>query len=136
MRHSLAFLAVLVLMGCESTARIYPVEGPYTQISPLPVIEAKFTGLRNDGELEFTLPDGPICKGEWTSTPNSSVGLAVMGSTPGTMMAVGGHSPAGAVATCSDGRVMNFELSLSSVGKKRGTGIGKDTKGNVYRFML
>lgn len=119
MRKLLLVLAIPLVAGCASTARLIPLAGPYSEITPQPVIQARFTGARNDGDIAFTLPDGPTCEGKWKSD-----------------FSFYGQTPARATASCSDGRTVDFDLSLSSVGRKSGSGTGKDTKGNVYRFML
>ena len=132
----LAVIFAAFLSGCASSGRLYPIEGPYSKLSPPPIIHVHFTGMKNSGEMEFTLPDGPLCKGEWAAVSGSNVGVGFSGGTTAVGIGTGGASPGAAVITCSDGRRVDIDFTVSSVGAKSGVGNGKDTKGNIYRFML
>jgi hypothetical protein len=116
MRVAVAVLA-LMTSACTHAARLYPIEGEYSRIVPPVVIQTKMTGAQFNGDISFTLPDGPKCKGEWANA--------------GVLDGSGG-----ATVMCSDGRRVDIEFRLSTVGTKSGHGKGKDTKGNVYRFVL
>lgn len=129
-------LALVLASGCAAHGRLYPVEGPYSKLTPPAVIPITLTGMRFSGDVEFTLPDGPTCKGEWASAAGSSVGLGTAGTAMVAMSSAQGQSPGRAVASCSDGRRVDLEFTITNVGTKSGVGTGKDTQGNVYRFLL
>ncbi|MGD0342609.1 MAG: hypothetical protein ABSA76_12975, partial [Bacteroidales bacterium] len=57
----------LFLCGCTETARVYPVEGPLMQQN-VGVLYAKFLwDGSGSGWIKIVLPDGEICKGEYTT---------------------------------------------------------------------
>lgn len=57
-------LALIVLMslanaGCSLTATMIPVEGPLSQLRPVPVIEARADGIMgNSGNITLPCPMG------------------------------------------------------------------------------
>jgi hypothetical protein len=122
-----------------------PVQGPLSEVRPVPVIEAKADGIMgNSGNLTFTMPDGGACKGRWSSaagaglTIGSAGLLAEYGSTylSGYSLSTGsGQNPGQALAVCSTGRSLQLEF-VTGAGTAHGFGIGKDSEGNIYRFVF
>jgi hypothetical protein len=57
----------LAAMGGCASARMYPVRGPLTQQTPVPVYKAKMTQgpMIPHGSFSAVLGDGEVCKGEW-----------------------------------------------------------------------
>ena len=62
----LVVFCVATMGGC-ATARMYPVKGPLTQQTPVPVYKAKMTQgpMIPHGSFTAVLGDGEVCKGEW-----------------------------------------------------------------------
>jgi hypothetical protein len=62
----LVLLSVCVLGGC-ATARLYPVSGPRSQQTPVPVYKAKMTQgpMIPSGSFSAVLGGGEVCKGKW-----------------------------------------------------------------------
>ena len=82
---SLALLMTLAVSGCSLTATLIPVEGPLSQLRPVPVIQAKADGIMgNTGNISFTMPDGGTCNGRWSSAAGASVTVARPGSSRST----------------------------------------------------
>jgi len=61
------FLLVSLVSGCYFKPQLYPVQGPLTAQSPIPVARAKVHfGLRS-GDVSAVLDDGEVLTGRWTS---------------------------------------------------------------------
>ena len=146
MRASL-FLAALaaLIAGCSTTARLYPVEGPLSQLVPAPVIAATIRGIEgNNGSLSFVLPSGAACQGEWSSAAGVETTFAAgslfsqYGAAHGSGYAIrsgGGQNPGRAIATCADGSRFDIEF-VTGGGTASGFGFARDNQGNVYRVLF
>lgn len=135
------------LSGCMSQdIALYPIEGPLSQQTPLPVVKAVAKGVEsNTGQLLMTLPNGEKCQGKWSSVAPqytsvssgslfSAYGGAVFGSgvTSGNLPGVNkGH----AFVTCNRGTTVQSEFFTGS-GTANGYGISKDSNGNVYKMLF
>ena len=135
----------LLAGGCSTTARMYPVKGPASEVVPPRTIQASINGiLGNNGSLSFTLPDGNTCEGEWSSaagveTTVTSMGLigrysGVFGTGVSTRSG-GGQNPGRAIAICSNGTRFEIEF-VTGGGTANGFGFAEDTRGNVYRVLF
>jgi hypothetical protein len=61
-------LFAATLGGCSSAPNLYPVNGPLSEVKPLPVSRARVDGiLGNSGRLALTMPDGERSTGQWSS---------------------------------------------------------------------
>jgi hypothetical protein len=62
----LVLLCLCMLGGC-ATARLYPVKGPLSLQTPVPVYKAKMTQapMFPSGNFSAVLGDGEVCKGKW-----------------------------------------------------------------------
>jgi hypothetical protein len=62
----LVLLCLSTLGGCV-TARLYPVKGPLSLQTPVPVYKAKMTQgpMIPSGAFSAVLGDGEVCKGKW-----------------------------------------------------------------------
>ncbi len=137
--------SVVVTGGCAMTATMVPVEGPLSQIRPVPVLQVKVDGiLGNTGNIAFTMPDGDQCKGRWSSAAGAglTVGSAGLISQYGAAYGYGyavstgtGQNPGQALAVCARGRTVQIEF-VTGAGTAHGFGIGKDNEDNVYRFVF
>ena len=144
-RLTLIVLLVTPLCGCSLTATMIPVEGPLSQLRPVPVIQAKADGIMgNSGNITFTMPDGGECKGRWSSAAGAgvTVGSAGLISQHGATHLSGysvstgtGQNPGQALAVCSTGRSIQLEF-VTGAGTAHGFGIAKDNEGNIYRFVF
>ena len=156
MKVKLCFLllGISMMLGCSHKYQFYPVQGPLSAQTPLPVLVAKLTGRINAGSISVVLSDGEVCKGHWAEVPRvkvpkgantasapeanamSSVWDSVYG--PGFFVShVLGSTNAKGVATGDRGTILNFELYAMAEGEKNLVikGIGKDTKGNIYKVV-
>ncbi len=51
----------LLLSGCSVTAMMAPVEGPLSQLRPVPVFKVRADGITgNSGKISFAMPDGEV----------------------------------------------------------------------------
>lgn len=151
-------LLLAVAIGCvgTTTASLYPIEGPLSKKTPLPVIVAKASGIsENTGDISLTMPDGECCKGRWASAAGAGVsvgfGSIAVSSTGGTssffktysttygfgasMNTGTGQNPGTAMLTCDRGRVIQVEF-ITGAGTANGYGFAKDNKGNVYKLIF
>ncbi|MBT9288761.1 hypothetical protein [Prosthecodimorpha staleyi] len=141
-----AIAPILALTTCSTTVDMYPVSGPYSQVTPLPVIKATANGIDgNSGTLTLQLPDAQTCTGRWSSlaprvTAVSSgnlltqYGSLISGSFV-TSMNVPGVNKGYAFLSCSKGTKIEAEFYTGS-GTANGAGIAKDTEGNVYKMLF
>ena len=98
MKWILLSLFCCLIVGCSTTARLYPHSGPMSQIKPLPVIIARASGtaMGTHGKCTATMPDGERCVGEWSTlrggivSHSSSVVTGRTGGTVETSGAIGG----------------------------------------------
>jgi hypothetical protein len=62
----LALLCLSTLGGCAG-ARLYPVRGPLSLQTPVPVYKAKMSqaGILPSGSFSAVIADGEVCKGKW-----------------------------------------------------------------------
>ena len=148
MRAYLAVSLVAItatLAGCSATATLFPVEGPLSEVDPLPTIKAKASGITsNSGKISLTMPDGECCEGRWSSAAGSGVTISsgsligTYGSVYGSGFSVSpgrGQNPGVAMLTCDQGRVIDVEF-ITGAGTANGFGFAKDNKGNVYRVLF
>ena len=153
----LLLLCVSTLSGC-ATARLYPVQGPLSLHTPVPIYVAKFTGAFNSGNLSVVLADGEVCKGRWATVtrPNhpsdataaSAVSAnnlsaewdTVYGAGFYVAHVLGARLYARAALTGSRGTLLNVELykpdrvENTAVGAIKG--VAKDDKGNIYKVAF
>lgn len=149
----LALLSVGGFAACSITANVYPVEGPISETSPLPVIHARVAGvLSNSGSIKLTMPDGEKCTGRWSVVAptgravvnNSSSGTVSSGldtafvrvhGTSVVNMIKPGVNKGEAMLTGERGRVMEVVFLVGS-GTASGYGAARDNRGNIYKVIL
>ena len=138
-------LLVAVLCGCSTTANLYPVKGPLSEVKPLPVIRARVDGIMgNSGDIALTMPDGEACKGQWSSAAGMSVtyGSGTLFSQYGSIYWSGytvgnkpGENRGQAIVIGKRGTVIEIEFYTGS-GTANGFGLAKDNKGNIYKVLF
>ena len=143
----LLLLAISTMLGCSMKARLYPVQGPLSAQTPVPVLMAKITGKINPEAISVVLSDGEVCKGSLIFVNNiqSSKGLnsvtapttelsaawdSIYGPNYYTSHIVGAKYYAQAVAPGNRGTILNVELNGFD------KGVAKDNKGNIYKLVL
>jgi hypothetical protein len=140
-----AVLLVLPTAGCALTATIVPVEGPLSELQPVPVIHATIGGVATGrGTISFAMPDGETCQGEWGVDAGQ-----ITGGTTGLLAEYGpmyldGYTgtgaqdviPGQALALCSKGRSVQLEFIRVPDGMAHVFGVGKDSRGNIYRVAF
>jgi len=149
-------LLLPMMLGCSATFRLYPVHGPLSAQTPLPVFPGKLTGLVNTGGISFVMPDGEVCKGRWTrvvptKAPNgaatvntpatngmASVWDAVYGSGFYVSRVLGSYYYAHAAITETPGTVLNIEFYSADAGSKHIHifGVAKDNKDNIFKMVF
>lgn len=155
----LLLLGMIAMSGCTHTARLYPIQGPLSTQTPLPVLFAKITGAFTPGDMSVVLSDGEVCKGHWVivhrvSSPKgaapanlpTTAGMPAVWDTvygPGFYVSrvLGARLYAQAVATGNRGTVFNVEMYKSEGGHDDTTtstikGVARDNKDNIYKLVL
>ena len=149
-----------LMVGCTATARLYPVQGPLSLQTPLPVFAGKLDGAINSGNVSFVMSDGELCKGRWTrlvpvrdpkgattagapssaGTPAtsgmSSVWDAVYGSGFYVAHVLGDQYYAQGVITGDRGTVVNVEFYHAVRPSTHIAGVARDSKGNIYKMVF
>jgi hypothetical protein len=155
MKVFFVLLALSLMAGCSATLRLYPVQGPLSAQTPLPVFPGKFTGLVNSGNISFALGDGEVCKGLWTrvvpvkaakgetianppSSGMSSVWDTVYGSGYYVSHVLGAKLYAQAAITGDRGTVLSVEFYRPNPGSERVHvfGVARDSKDNIYKLVF
>jgi hypothetical protein len=156
-RNMILLVGVLLASGCAQ-GRLYPVEGPFSTQSPVPVFAAKVSGLKS-GNISVVLENGEKGKGRWVTAqavPVSTGAPAANGSTttdmaslwdtvygPGFYLShvVGAKLFARAEVSGDHGTVLHVEM-YRSLGEQAGStalgirGIARDNNGNIYKVVL
>jgi hypothetical protein len=145
-------LALSLMAGCSATFRLYPVQGPLSAQTPLPVFSGKVTGVLNSGNVSFALRNGEVCKGLWTrvvpvkavngtianppSSGMSSVWDTVYGSGYYVSHVLGAKLYAQAAITGSRGTVLSVEFYRPNPGSEQVHlfGVARDSKDNIYNI--
>ena len=150
-------LGLFMMSGCSVHVRLYPVQGPLSVGTPVPVFSGKLTGLLNSGDVSFVIGDGEVCKGQWTrvvpvKTANQGAVTAsgpvsngmpavwdtVYGSGYYVAHVLGAPLYAQAAITGNRGCVLNVEFYRPNPGGEqvRILGVVRDSKGNIYKLVL
>ena len=153
-------LGVSLMVGCSATARFYPVQGPLSSQTPLPVPVAKVTFGVNPGNISVVLGDGEVCKGRWAVVPRGQVPKgAAEANAPTTMgmrsewdtvygpgfyvaHVLGAKYYAQVMATGDRGTILNVEMYRPENVEEHGNliaavkGVAKDNKDNIYKLVL
>jgi hypothetical protein len=131
------------MTGCTVAARLYPVQGPLSTQTPLPVFSGEISGVVNSGNLHFVLSDGEVCRGPWTrvvtgSAPADPAWDAVYGSGYYVAHVLGASYRGEAAITGNRGTVLNvdFYRVVGNGNRIRFFGVAKDSKGNIYKIAF
>jgi hypothetical protein len=145
MKKLMLLAASSLLAGCTQTVHMYPIEGPLSEIKPLPEIKAIAQGVEgNTGKLSFTRPDGVSCSGRWSSAAPQMAGVvsSSLFTSYGTAAGFGvvsgpapGVNRGQAFGTCSNNATFEVEFYTGS-GTANGYGLAKDKDGNVYKLIF
>lgn len=152
-KTSILIVVVISLVGCSTTASLFPVEGPLSQKQPLPVIVADVDGIMGStGGISLTMPDGEYCTGKWSSIAPMSVGVSSVSASGTTsnglasawtsvygsgvsVANVPGVNKGEAMLVGNRGTVIQVEFYTGS-GTANGTGVAKDNKGNIFKVLF
>lgn len=146
MKRMLYILIMWVfLSGCATVPiNIYPVEGPLAGKGIILKSKYVYTGTGH-GPIEVVMPDGEVCKGEYSTIAGGVTGTSfgfgglftaqqytsLLGS--GFMSAVENKQYGQATLIGDKGTIVQVEYFTSLTG--HGFGLGKDNKGNIYRIQ-
>lgn len=147
-RHTaLAAFACLTLTACGSSneMKLYPTAGPLAAQTPPPVIRITASNVGGtSGELSFRLPDGPRCKGTWSTvaprviTRERGINLSIRdlgGRLGGSNEDVAGVNNGEIYAVCRDGTTVQGSFVVGS-GTASGNGTATDSLGNAYKLLF
>lgn len=141
------------LVGCSTTAHLYPIEGPLSKQVPLPVLQAKADGITgNTGNITLTMPDGEELKGRWSSIAPQQVTFSSMSGNASVQSGMAqawaqvygsgfsvsnlpGVNRGEAMLTGPKGTVLQVEFFTGS-GTANGNGVAKDNHGNVFKMIF
>jgi hypothetical protein len=151
----LIILGICAMLGCSAKARLYPVQGPLSAQTPLPVLVGKVTGGPiNPKNISVVLSDGEVCKGRWamvhpvkvpkganTATAPATNGMQAVWDTvygPGYYVShvLGTKYYAQSVASGDKGTVLNVEMYMPEAGSGGIKGVAKDNRDNLYKLVL
>jgi len=131
--------------ACSMTATLIPIEGPLSQLRPVPVLEAAVDGVMgHTGTLSLIMPDGEQCSGRWSSAAGTGFSygwgnlMGTYGASYGSGFSVSsgyGQNPGQAILTCDRGTTMHVEF-VTGAGTVHGFGFAKDNNGNVYKLLF
>jgi hypothetical protein len=138
-------LFFLNLSGCSTTADLFPISGPLRDLKPTPVLTATVENITsNTGPFKISYPNGDNCEGKWSSiAPQmASSGWGTMFSKYGSVVGVSssvanlpGVNKGEAMAICNSGNQLQVEFYTGS-GTANGTGVAKDSSGNVFKVLF
>lgn len=153
---SLLLAGILLVAGCAE-GRLYPVRGPLSTQSPLPIFTAKMSGGLHSGNMTLTLPSGEKGAGRWQwarQEPPSVEKSGANAAAPESMASVWdavygpnfyvshvvGQLMARANVTGERGTHVQMEM-YRPVGEGGDVpinfrGVARDDKGNVYKVVF
>ena len=128
------------LAACARTASMFPIAGPLAERVPVPVIEARATGVMgNSGDLTLMLPGGEQCKGRWAVVAGSGATMvALWTQVYGSGFALGqqaGTNRGEALLLCTRGTTITVEF-LTGAGTGSGIGVAEDNRGNRFKVLF
>lgn len=133
--------SLCLFAGCSSTqvGKLYPVEGPMTELPFDPDIEVKWDyNWSRSGPIEIILPYREVCKGEYTIM---DAGYTITGFSQNlwtthwdTTYARPNANPVTATLRGDRGTVIDMYYMIGA--DLKGAGMAKDNKGNVYKVHL
>lgn len=154
-RLALLLVTITFLSACVR-ARLYPVQGPLSAQTPVPVFTAKLTEIYDFGKVSVVLSDGEKFKGRWAVaealpfstdvTPNASAHNdmpfawdVVYGPGFYNSHILGAKYFAHSVIIGSKGTVLNMEMYRADPEPPKSIpdvkGVAKDDKGNIYKLV-
>ena len=122
---SFVLLGLSLMTGCTAAVRLYPVQGPLSVRTPVPVFSGRLTGILNSGTASFVIGDGEV----WDTVYGSGYYVAhVLGAT----------LYAEAAITGDRGTVLDVEFYRPNPGGEeiRILGAARDSKDNIYKLAL
>jgi hypothetical protein len=143
----LAAFSAALLAGCSASQVVtfYPVKGPLSAQTPLPVAKAAAEGITgNTGPLTMVLASGETCSGQWSSAAPQQMQVSTgnlfstYGALAGYSMTAGnvpGVDRGEAFMSCDRSTKIEAEFFTGS-GTANGYGVAKDSAGNVYKMLF
>jgi hypothetical protein len=139
----LLLLTATQLTGCALSGHLYPVQGPLSTRTPLPIYNISVSRLVSHGPLSATLQDGEVCQGNWTvvspDDPSANKMSAqwdlVYGQGFFVANVLGSRAFSRAVLKGTQGTTVNVELVAHDVDHlETARGIAQDSQGNLYKL--
>jgi hypothetical protein len=158
MKTKLSLLLVLasLMSGCMAMGHFYPVQGPLSAQTPVPVYTAKLTGAFNSGSISVDIGEGQPCSGRWATahTEPASNGPSG-GAAPNNLAAewdtvygqgfyvahvLGAKLFARSRADCGNGVTLTIEMYRRDNPLENSPieirGVAKDSMGNIYKVVI
>jgi hypothetical protein len=156
----LPLLCLFTLSGCTATARLYPVQGPLSTQTPVPVYVAKLTASSfYSGAFSAVLNEGETFRGRWDTVrrPNSPKTPATVTDPPtGSMAAdwdtvygpgfyvahvLGARLYGRSVVTGDRGTTLTMEIYKPDIQTENAStglikGVARDSKDNLYKVAF
>ena len=151
-------LVCSLMLGCSvHKAQFYPVQGPLSAQTPLPVLVAKVSGVFTPANISLVLGDGEVCKGRWAQVPAIQSAKGAAAANPATSEISGAwdavYGPGfyvshilgarlhlQALVSGNRGTVLSAEMYRSGEGPGSELGpikgVAKDNRGNIYKLVF
>jgi len=141
--------AISTLSGCTAAGHLYPIRGPLSTQSPIPVYNLKMKDALKSGEVSVALDSGETGKSRWKLVPQDKSHTAAMPEVwdtiygPGFYVAnvLGNRLYAQSTVTTNRGTILDVEFykpdahaQSPEVGAIKG--VAKDNKDNIYKLTF
>jgi hypothetical protein len=149
MKKRLAAVTVItsMLAGCVVMApgHLYPVGGPLSTQTPVPIYKVTLNGVLTSGNMSATLPDGEVCTGSWAAIPqdDSTAGSmsgdwdSVYGAGFFVANVLGKPVFARATLTGKKGTTLQVQFYDPTPGQFTNVeGVARDNSGNIFKLTF
>ena len=149
MKKRLAAVTMILSMlaGCVVMApgHLYPVDGPLSTQTPVPIYKVTLSGVLNSGSMSATLQDGEVCSGGWAAIPQDDATAGSMSADwdrvygAGFFVAnvLGKPVFARATLTGTKGTTLQVQFYDPTPGQFANVeGVARDNSGNVFKLTF
>jgi hypothetical protein len=148
-KFTILFLGISILSGCTATGHLYPIRGPLSTQTPIPVYNLKMKDALKSGEVSVALDSGETGKSRWILVPQDKSHIAAMPEVWDTVYGsgfyianvLGNRLYAQSTVTTNRSTILNIEFykpdahaQSPEVGAIKG--VAKDNKDNIYKLTF